>query len=592
MTRRRITFFSALAASLALLAYHVAPLWRDLTSWGGTRDWLYFFFMAEVDRITILHYHQFPLWNPYYCGGAVHLANPQTFFLSPTLIFILLFGTPIGIRLTITTAILLAFDGVRRLTAKWTTNEPATMLAGCVYAVSGAMAQHLGGGHVGWLGFGVLPYVLVCLHRALDGEPRFVTFGAFALAWIFGHFGVYPYPYAAMTLAVYAVFLGHARRRFLASCALSAAMVVLSLAFSALRLLPILEFIAVHPRAVSDNDALNLKELFVIYTDAAHPRAFPGHQWVWPEYGNYLGLIGLALFFLGVFLQLRRRARGALPLLGSAFVFLLFQLGNTPSMPWWILKQLDLPIIRNLRVPSRFTIVVGMFAAVVIGTAVGYGLDGVARAWKRRKPFRLFVGLGLFAAGTFAVCNASTVNRREWNQTFGTVPPDDTPSAEFHQQTGNASRMYAYPRANRGSIACFEESPLDISKALRGDLPADEYLSDPGAGSLRRIHWSPNRIELDVDVSRETFVVVNQNYERNWHVEGGSIASSNGLLSARIEAGRHRVVFSYFPHMFAWGLAISLVSMLAALSFAFRTQFQKLRHARHSAPSTPRESHI
>lgn len=73
---------------LALIAYYVSPLWRNLTHWGGTFDWGYFFFLAEVDRKSLVEFGQFPLWNPYYCGGAVHLANPQTYFLGPTFLFI------------------------------------------------------------------------------------------------------------------------------------------------------------------------------------------------------------------------------------------------------------------------------------------------------------------------------------------------------------------------------------------------------------------------------------------------------------------------------------------------------------------------
>jgi hypothetical protein len=90
------------AACLGVLALYVSPLWQSLTTWGGTFDWGYFFFLAEVDRKTVVELGQFSLWNPYYCGGAVHLANPQTYFLSPTFLFIWAFGTPLGIRLTLT----------------------------------------------------------------------------------------------------------------------------------------------------------------------------------------------------------------------------------------------------------------------------------------------------------------------------------------------------------------------------------------------------------------------------------------------------------------------------------------------------------
>src|SRR5439155_35285 len=149
-------------------------------------------------------------------------------------------------------------------------------------------------GHVGYLGFALLPYALNSFHHALDGDRRHLVYGALVLAWIIGHFGVYPFPYACLALGVYGALVGWrtGRRR------------------SAL--------------------------------------------WVIAR------LIALALG-----------------------VFLMFQIGNVPLFPWWLVKHL--PIFHNLRVPSRFTIVAGLFACVCAGAAVDEALrrarDGGWRRW-------------------------------------------------------------------------------------------------------------------------------------------------------------------------------------------------------------------
>ena len=87
----RITFeilkkhFVALGIFSLLSVVFCAPILHDIYMW-GIHDWDQHFFYNAVPRKSLLKYHQFPLWNPYYCGGNVMLANPQSAFLSPLFI--------------------------------------------------------------------------------------------------------------------------------------------------------------------------------------------------------------------------------------------------------------------------------------------------------------------------------------------------------------------------------------------------------------------------------------------------------------------------------------------------------------------------
>ncbi len=556
------------AIGIAVVGYHVAPMWSEVQTWGGTRDWGYFFFLAEVDRKTLLEFGQFPLWNPYYCGGAVHLANPQTYFLSATFPFILAFGAALGIRLTITGALFFGFEGVRRLARAVGIHPVGAIVAGTGFAVSGAMAQHLGGGHVGWVGFAVLPWVLVSVHRALDGRRPAIVYGALFLFWILGHFGVYPYPYAVITLGVYALAVGIAQRKVLKAIAFSAAMVVLSVLLGAVRLLPLLDFIKDHPRTVSDADFLEFPELWEVYV-ARHTLRDWGHQWVWPEYGNYFGPIGLALFLFGVVaIALPARRRLGIPVLVGVIVFVLFQCGNAPGLPWWGLKQLHLPIIENLRVPSRFTTVVGIFACVVIG----FGVD-LAIGWlsKLKAPTARLAALAAVALVGFAyTADAAQFNRQQWGQTFGTPVPTDAVQPDFRQALGDPNRMYLYPRTNQGSLMCFEESPLDISQALRVNLPQEEFPGNAQMGTVKRLSWSPNKVVVETDFPNGGIVVVNQNFERHWSASGGEVMNVQGLLAAKVAPGKHEVSFRYLPAPFLKGLFVTLAALAFSVFFAWR----------------------
>jgi hypothetical protein len=579
-----------LGVALAILGYHVAPLWREITSWARGFDVRYYWFVIEVDRTTISEYGQFPLWNPYYCGGAPQLANPQTGTLSPLTLLILMFGTPLGFRLGYTVGLVAALFALRAYARTLGLDDLGSTVAGAGYAVCGAFAHHLGGGHWGWLGFALYPCILRSLHLALEGRREHLVWGAAALLVIIFHWPIYPMAYAFVTVGAYAVSLGLARtagggRRLGRAVGTAGAMLVLALALGAVRLLPIAAHVSGHPRKVTDWDFTRPWDLLETYAVRHAERAFPGHQYVFPEYANYFGFVGVALILAGAVIVLRhRRALG--PVLASAVLFVLFQLGHIPALPWWLLHKL--PVYENLRVPSRFTIVAGLFMCVLIGVAVDRWTAGwTARDGALSARQRWAGALTVVLALAYLV-DASSWNRLRWAETIGTAPPADKRAAQFHQAAGDRWMMMTYPRANRGSLACFEETPLDISPRLRANLPADEYLADPSAGQVRRLSWSPNRIVLDVDTKRPATLLVNQNYDPGWRAEGGEIASDGGLLAARVPAGRRTVTFRYLPRSFVIGAAVSLAMAVAAALFVIMTRASARARARRTSATSAR----
>jgi hypothetical protein len=569
----RLARFVPLAVALIVLGYHLAPLFREVTSWARQWDARYFWFVLEVDRTTILEHHQLPLWNPYYCGGAPHLANPQSSSFSPFNLFPLLFGMPLGYRVGYAAGLFTALLTLRAFARTLGLGEAGATLAGAGYAVCGALAQHMGGGHWAWMGFALHPLLLRSLHLAVAGRREHIVWGGVALAVIVLHAPVYSMAFGLVVLGVYALLLGLARgpwdgRRLAVAFGSAAGIAAIGLGLGAFRLLPIAELVLAHPRKVDDWDAMAFWELFETFGVRHHARGFGRHQYVFPEYGNYFGLIGLGLVLAGAAVVLARR-RSLWPLAAAAFLFLLFELGNQVPLPWWLLKQL--PVYAGLRVPSRFTIVAGLFMCLLAGVAV----DALARPAPgpraaRWWPWARAAGLVLAVVYLF---DAASFNRLQWGQTIGTPPPRDPRAASFRQVPGDRGRMMAFPRSNQGTLSCFEETPLPISPRLRGNLPADEYLADPSAGTVRRVRWSPNRIVLDVDVQRPAVVLVNQNFDPGWRAQvgdgegAGVIANEGGLLAARVEAGRRLVTFYYRPRSLVIGAAVSLVTLLLAGGF-------------------------
>ena len=340
-------------------------------------------------------------------------------------------------------------------------------------------------------------------------------------------------------------------------------MLGLGLGLGAVRLFPLGEFVAGHPRVVKDWDYTWPQELLTTYGQRYGARAFGHHQYVFPEFGNYFGWLGVGLMLAGLFYVVARRRRALLPIVAGAVTFVVFQLGNLVPLPWWLLRHL--PVFNHLRVPSRFTIVAGMFMCVLIGVAVDtWGTPALAPA--AQSPRRRALGVGVLALALAFLFDAASWNRLQLLPTLGAPAPRDAPAAQFHQVPGDRGRMLLYPRLNEGSLSYFEESPLDVSPRLRANLPADEYLAEPDAGSVHRRAWTPNRIELDVDVSRPATVLVNQNFAAGWRVDGGELVSEGGLLAARVPAGRRTLTFRYLPGSLLVGAAVSALALAVAIA--------------------------
>jgi len=569
-----------------LLAVYVAPLWRNLDNSPGTFDTGYTWFIIEVDRTTIADYGQLPLWNPYYCGGAPHLGSPQTGTLSPFTIPILFLGTPIGYRLGYTLGLVAALLCLRAFARTLGLSPIASTIAGAGYAVCGAFAQHLGGGHWVWIPFAFYPIMLRSLHLALDGQPEQIVWGALVLTFTIFHWPIYPMAYAFLVVPIYALYLGlqngaHDWRRLRRALFAAGAMIGLGLAMATIRLLPVAMHVAAHPRNVKDFDFTWPYELFETYGLRHTARGFGSHQYVFPEYGNYLGLVGLAFVLCGAYLVVRRR-RALWPILAGMVTFCVFQLGNLKPLPWWVLKKL--PLFNHLRVPSRFTVIAGMFMCVLIGVAVDEWAAPVLARWRSADPRARRRGVLVLVAAAVFLVDAVSFNILQWGQTFSAPPYHEPHAASFHQAPGNRGRMYVYPAANQGSLSCFEETPLEISPRLRPNLPADEYLREPDAGTVRRILWSPNRIDLDVDLRRPATVLVNQNFGAGWHAKGGEIANEGGLLAARVTVGHHRVTFSYLPRAVVVGGTISLLTAAGAAAFVV-VSIRRRRRAATTSPS-------
>lgn len=570
--------------ALLLCAFALGPALRSGPLWSARYDWRYFETMTEMARRTVVFFHQVPLWNPYSCGGEVGLANPQAMDGAPTFLLVLLLGTPWGLKAAMALYLLLGMHGAFALGRRLGLERAPALLAAVSFALSGYQAMHLAAGHINFAGVALYPHLLLFFDRAQKQLEWIVPAGAFA-AWIALLGGTFTPAMAGVLLVLWAVAtalgepaaggagrpgvrrLGRGLGRNLGLLALLAGVALL---LSAARMLPTLQFIVDHPRPLfrrtTDLTTIwNLVLDLVMFRDLG---PLPGRKYWSHEYTARLPLLVMPLLAASL-LGLRRGAAEPgrlwrLRLWGLLVVSALLAMGNfAPVAPWTLLQKL--PILRDLRVPSRHLVLVTLFGSLL----AGFGAQHVL-ARLRRGPgavARLAPVLGMVLVVACAL-DAASFFRHSFVGVF-TIPlaVPAAPPRFFHVQGHWSQMRELMVQHGFGVMGCDEEAPLQRAEQLElGDVP-QERLVDPQAGQIVAQRFTPVRREITVDLLRsDTLLLLNSNWNEHFRAapRGAVITKVAGRLAVDLRGlapGRHTIVVEYAPRSFLWGCVISGISV-------------------------------
>ena len=111
-------------------------------------------------------------------------------------------------------------------------------------------------------------------------------------------------------------------------------------------------------------------------------------------------------------------------------------------------------------------------------------------------------------------------------------------------------------------------------------------LDDDSAGRVREARWTPNRVDIDVDLARPATLVLNQNWNEHWRADRGAVVkwggrwpadADGGRLAVATPGGRYRLSVYYRPRSFVAGAAVSVVGwpLLLVLFAASRTRVRR-----------------
>lgn len=544
--------------ALALSASFLFPI----THGTDALDFRYFEFLFDAFRAEVLVFKEFPAWNPYACGGYPLHANPQSCFLSPFAWPALLIGSVPGLKFYAFAHILVALSGALFLGRALSLASPARWLLAITFGGSARFAWILQGGQIAMLTYAYFPWLLTVLIRAEKDLRYALVAGAIFALMVFGG-GTSGVPLAVLLLIVYAflrlVLPNHSFCPLLAVLVAFASGLLLSLP----KVWPMLVYLLDHPRVVSpQDDSLTLTQVARMFFErraskfmidfAREPHLLGLHYRWWGEYGSYVGPIIPGLSAVALASRRKETALWAVALL----IFGAFMLGD--GGPYTLLRQL--PIYRDLRVPSRFSILVVLMLALLAAHGL-HALHSLLSS-RRSKVFSwvIFALIALDMGVFFHQVTASISKRPTQSATFSSfllpVVHSGTSLSEGVQK-GFVSLDCYDPMFEAAGY----KSPA-YNRLVRMRAPVEA----PSYAQIRLIEWSPNRIEFLLTSERETKVLVRQNFDRGWSSSHGKVIDDQGLLAVILPKGTHVVTLDYSPP----GLRVGFVVMgLSAIFLIF-----------------------
>lgn len=591
--------------ALGMVAFVVKPLFRDLHGY-GRHDWDQMESHRYLVRKAIRLFHEFPFWNPYACGG--HPAwggfESDTTVVAPWLPAYLALSLPVAMRVEIAASAAWGAIGAWLLASRFTRSHAARAFVAVVFAVNGRWTLQLVAGHTWHMVYAWMPWALFLFDRAVGAQPalgpprpRDAVWTGVCLAMMVYTGGIYPLPQTAVVLGVYAAILAATMRSARPLFMLAAAGAT-SVGLSAPKLLPILEVMHRYARAIDSPESLTPEQLMELLTDPVQGFAI-GHagigNYTWHEVGMYLGWPVLVLLGVGV---IAGRGLRVFPLKAMGLVLAAFGLGSfSPWSPWALAHRL--PIFSSQHVPYRW-----LYPALLLLACVA--VAAFERALGRVERWRAAIEVVALVAVAWIARDVGTVARYPLESHMAEAGPtvaesvgpfhteQRTPTALNYEPGDWAPATLGTEMANIGTIECntfhglnnfgglatvvpgYDGKPTGLAAHGVGeaDYHGEVYVAD-GGGTAIFARWAPSSFDVQVDGVRPgATVVVNQNWDPGWSVDGAQAVDYHGTIAAHASESSQTLHFRYRPRSWWAGIAV-FAATLVALFYVFR-QSRKL----------------
>lgn len=568
---------------LAIVLY-VSPLFSHPAALLNDDPYRYHDYLQQATydflfRQAIVEHHQFPLRTHMLGGGYPLMANPQDCSFSPFSITTLIFKEALGIKINILLFFLIGAFGMAILVRKGLDLPlSGAIFAALAYCFSAWWASRVEWGFYFKLYFHLFPILFYFYLKAkrslsfllLAGMTLFVISTQLGLGFVV----IFLYIFCYGAVDYLSGIQKNWRPAFIGKIALLALLVF---ALGAVRIIPMAKLVSQNPREVGEyEDYENSKHPYPnFYKTAADFGYALTHYDSTPNFPIHPGWGALLLAAIGAVAAFRKSWK----FLVLTVLFSWFSFGPFAVVDIWR-PLFFLPMFSSMHQPYQLT---NYFILFGISVLAAYSFTLLEKLPGKIAPTLVCIVPLLFLIQPYKD------NRHIYQKTFTKQAPHLPYEQQFYQVRGKSllrgaprtehSHQYFNVLRNVGTIdwdgdVLLEENAVpkelvdhqdnvEVNPDYRGEV---YWISGKGTAKLEKI--TPNRIEVTASSGGSDWLIINQNYDPAWRVDGGlDIENREGLIAIRFDSQANRkVALSYRPTNFYIGLMISLVSWCAAIA--------------------------
>lgn len=546
----RYSFADAVSVLVLILVavVYASPIFHNILNY-SCGDGESYQTINAVIRTTLLEYRQLPFWNPYSGGGNVLWAHPESNFLSPLFLPILVWGAVVGVKVQILMYYLIGSLGMYVLCRTLGMRIVSALFAAVLFSYNNYLANHLNIGYFVWMTIMWLPWVCWGYVRSVF-ERKYIVWGALFLCLILFEGGVHNLIMIVSFLAVYAV-LESIRMRHVYPLVCAGIILFVFFLLSGIKLIPMLQFMDDFPRRTKDMVLPQVPywTLLVSLLD----RGYYGKYFLLPQPNftgqEFLAYIGVVPFVLLIVASVRCVKR-AWPFIVCMVLFVLIAYGRGSVIDLWQLLR-HLPGYNNQFITVRNVIIVVFCAALIIGMY----LDQL-RSTRLGQTLIVFVLCVVFA----------DLVHEGWRYIrFSPNPPAAVArDRSFVQQ--ETEKLYPTFLRGHGNLLFWRPGRIDCAaKSIKDPLYRGEVYLLEGKGTAQLKKFTPNKLQINYNAEADDTLVVNQNFYKGWWAFGEKllpVTSADGLISVKVPRGAGSLTLLYFPLAFVIGLLCTFIGIV------------------------------
>jgi len=502
-------------------------------------------------------------WAHHFCGGIPGLANPQSGALSPYNILGLIINPVMQMKINILIHFFASAVGFIFLTKRMGVSPYFSIIGFVIFGGNGFLLSKILHGQQTFYPFLYLPILIAFIWPYIAGEKnntlnfKDIILGACIVSLIIleDGFQVLAYFFTFLfLLSVYPVLI-HKKLHIIYIIFLWA---IIAIGATFFRLFPIVELLLEFPRVVYEKDFMSLKMAFDAFFEydqsSLYETKIAPHK-VWAAYCSF---IGWPPFILSIYVMLNNNTIEVRAMLFAALGCLLLMLGHFSSYsPWEILHSL--PLFENVRAPNRFSSMVILVLSVLSILAAHFICSNISL----NKPIRVFVIAIIPLSIMLGYLYSLSPLLEKYKVRLNNIEHGINHDKKYEQILVESQDMYLSIANNKGIYNCYRA--LDLPNY---SVPVSSIVNDDANIDATVL---PNSIVLNTNLVRPAYIVLNQNYHKNWKASGDGniyqLNSLNRLLAVNVPPGEKTIKLEYIPFAFYDGLKISIIWCLIILFF-------------------------